>query len=110
MKTVAGPIQRPLRRALFTLLLCIAALCAMPQSASAQLYVVDPGQLTVGKYDFNTGIFNNTFIAPFNGFAVAVSGNTLFLSSAGGGTIGPNLGTVRTYDATTGAPINTSFI
>jgi hypothetical protein len=57
MQTPAESIRRPLRRALFTLLLCIAPLWAMPGSASAQLYVVKiaaiPG--TVGKYDATTG-------------------------------------------------------
>jgi hypothetical protein len=57
MKTVAGPIRRPLRRALFTLLFCIAPLWAMPGIARAQIYVVKIAGIpsTVGKYDATTG-------------------------------------------------------
>jgi YVTN family beta-propeller protein len=60
MKTVAGPIRRPLRRAPFTLLLCIAALWAMLKQARALLLYV--GQFTRSAIESRpaalSGLFN----------------------------------------------------
>src|SRR5208282_2158841 len=86
MKTIITSNSRPLRRALSTLLLGIAALSAMPKSARAQLYVAFGN--TVGEYDATTGaVINANFITGLNvnGYgsgALAVSGNNLFVSTA----------------------------
>jgi hypothetical protein len=67
MKTIITSNWRPLRRALCTLLLCIAALWAMPRSARAQIYATqvptDTG--TVSEYDATTGAaINAQFATP----------------------------------------------
>jgi hypothetical protein len=72
MQTSAESIRRPLRRALFTLLLCIAALWAIPRNAQAQLYVVNQTSpvwgSTVGKYDAYTGaVINAKLITELGG-------------------------------------------
>jgi hypothetical protein len=74
MKTIITSNWRPVRRALCTLLLCIAALWAMPRSARAQLYVSQYGNKTVGEYNLSTGTFNPSFITGLDepgGLAVA---------------------------------------
>src|SRR5271165_519116 len=97
---------RPLHRALFyTLLLCIAALWAMPRSAHAQLYVSENSS-TVGEYNATTGAAISSF-TPITGLSIpegiAVSGNNLFVAQEDNITVGE-------YNATTGAAINASFI
>jgi len=97
---------RPLHRALFyTLLLCIAALWAMPRSAHAQLYVSENSS-TVGEYNATTGAAISSF-TPITGLSIpegiAVSGNNLFVAQEDNNTVGE-------YNATTGAAINASFI
>jgi len=103
MKTIITSNWRPLRRALCIVLLCIAALWAMPRSAHAQLYV---GQgATVGEYNATTGAAINasliTGLSEAEG--VALSGSDLFVAEQGNNTIGE-------YSAATGAAINASFI
>jgi hypothetical protein len=104
VKTITSN-SRPLRRALCTLLLCIAALWAIPTSARAQLYVSQPFQGSIGEYNASTGIaINANFITGLNyPYGFALSGNTLFVANYGGTTVG-------TYNATTGAAINANFI
>ncbi len=103
--TSATPDRGLLRRAVYTFLLGVVAFCAIYGSARAQnLYV---GQYsTVSEYSAATGALNTTFSA-ITGFSyaygLAVSGNTLYVASEYGGTVG-------TYNAKTGAPINTNFI
>ena len=113
MKTIITSNWRPLRRAVCSLLLGIAALRAMPRSARAQLYVSQVGNGantgTVGTYDATTGaVINAKFITGVNDAgAIMLSGNTLFL--ANNGLFGTN-GEVGTYNATTGAAINANLI
>ena len=62
MKTIITSNWRPLRRAVCTLLLGIAALWAMPRSARAQLYVSQVGQRVtryLGEYNATTGAVIN---------------------------------------------------
>jgi hypothetical protein len=104
MRTIITSNSWPLRRALCTLLMCIAALWAMPRSAHAQLYISEnSGTGTIGEYDANTGKPINSILIMGLGqpLALALSGNNLFVPNYGAGTLGK-------YDATTGAP-NTNF-
>jgi hypothetical protein len=80
MKTPTESIRRPLRRALLTLLFCIAALWAMPTSAPAQLYV-GQDNYQVGAYDATTrATINAGFIASLpNPQGLALSDKTLFV-------------------------------
>jgi hypothetical protein len=89
-------IGRPLRRALCTVLIGIAALWALPTSARAQLYLTQPAIGTVSEYDATTGApINASLITGLDSpFALALEGNTLFVA---------NRFTVGAYDATTGA-------
>jgi sugar lactone lactonase YvrE len=112
MKAISTSNSRPLHRALYTLLLGIAALWAMPRNAHAQLlYVAEApgGSLgTIGTYDAGTGAaINATLITSATGLSgpvgLALSGNTLFVANINNNTIGK-------YDATTGAAINVPFI
>jgi hypothetical protein len=112
MQTSAESIRRPLRHALFTLLLCIATLWVMPRSARAQIYVAqDLGGLTpaVGKYNVTGAPINPSFITGFTFLkgptGLALSGNALYVAYGNGGG-----STVGKYDATTGALINANFI
>jgi hypothetical protein len=119
MKTIIISMGRPLRCALCTALIVIAALWALPGSARAQLYA-SQGSVggTVGEYDAVTGAaINASFITGLsfpNGLAVA--GNTLFMTIYGypgyGGPHGTGTltGLVGEYDATTGAPINANLV
>jgi hypothetical protein len=110
MKTIITSDGRPLRRALCTLLLGIAALWAMPTSARAQLYVGQFATNSVGEYNATTGAaINASFITGLAGNpGLALSGNDLFVLTNGANGSGP--GTVGEYDATTGAAINANFI
>jgi hypothetical protein len=101
-------------RALCTLLLCFAALWAVPRSARAQLYVnqdANPSsqqESGVSEYNIATGAaINASFIIGLNEpVALAVSGNDLFVANLVGGIAG----VVGEYNATTGAAINASFV
>ena len=107
MKTVISSPSRPLRRALCTALIGLAALWAMPSSAQ-RLYVAqyssgNPAVNSIGEYDATTGAaINARFITGLTGpYALAVSDNDLFVTNGNG---------VAEYNATTGAAINPSFI
>jgi PEP-CTERM motif-containing protein len=105
-KTIITSNSRPLPRALGTLLLCIAALWAMPASARAQvLFVGHQGDSIVGEYDATSGAaINASFITGVNRPAgLALLGNNLFVANFGSTTVGE-------YNATTGAAINANFI
>jgi len=111
-ETIVTSNWRPLRRALCTLLLGITALWTMPRNANAQLlYVCQAGNGpitsngSVGEYNAATGAaINANFITGLNyPWALALSGNTLFVSKYA-------IGTVGAYNATTGAPIDPNFI
>src|SRR5271166_4018835 len=110
MKTIITSNWRPMRRALCTLLIGIAAFWAAPRSARAQLYVVQFGNGAansgrVGEYDAATGAtINANFITGLDSpTALLLSGNTLFVANYDSGTVGE-------YNATTGAAINANFI
>ena len=106
MKTIITSNWRPPHRALFTLLLGIAALWAMPRSARAQvLYVSLNGANIVGEYDATSGAaINANLITGLNlPRGLALSGNNLLVSNVGGTTVGE-------YNATTGAVINATLI
>jgi hypothetical protein len=81
----------------------IAALWAMPRSASSQVLYVAEANGTVGKYNATTGVCDQSQLhhGLSLAYGLAVSGNTLFVSDLVGGTVGE-------YDATTGAAINGS--
>src|ERR1700722_15177603 len=101
MKIIHTSNWRPRHRA-FCTLLCVAALWAMPRSAHTQLYVSQVLASAVGEYNATGGAINTSFILLPPGddpVAIALSGNTLFVSNFGEGTVGA-------YNATTGAPIN----
>jgi hypothetical protein len=114
VKTITLSNCRPLRRSLYTLFLCIAALWANPRRASAQLYVNQQAPPTsqaesgVSEYNTTTGVaINANFITGLNEpVAIAVSGNDLFVANIVGGTAG----VVSEYNAATGTPINASFV
>ena len=107
MKTIITSNWRPLRPALCTLLLGIAALWAMPRSARAQLYVTQQTGVgsTVGEYNATTGAaINANFITGLDDpYGLALSGNNLFVACQFSNTVGE-------YNATTGVlvqfPIN----
>jgi hypothetical protein len=106
----------PLRRALCTALIGLAALWAMPSSARAQLYVSQqpPGN-TVGAYNATTGgAINARFITtgpgPSPPLDLAVSGNTLFVTNYGYPGKFSLPGAVGAYNATTGAAINANLV
>ncbi|MFZ0889898.1 MAG: hypothetical protein WA005_15740 [Candidatus Binataceae bacterium] len=107
MKTITSN-SRPLRRTVCILLMCIAALAGMAQSARAQLYVgQDVSNIygTVGKYTDTTGVpINANFITGLTDpEGLALSGNHLLVASYANGTVGE-------YNATTGELINANFI
>ena len=87
MKTILTSNWRPLHRALCALLLGIAALWAMPRSASSQVLYVADGNGRVSTYNATTGVaINANFITGLNEpYGLALSGNTLFVSSLAGG-------------------------
>ena len=98
VKTIIGSNSRPLRRALCTTLIGIAALWAMLGSTHAQVLYVSqeypiPGTGTVGKYDANTGaVINSSLITGvIHPAGLALLGNTLYVASAvaGGGRLAP---------------------
>jgi len=84
----------------------IAALCGTLSitAAHAQIYVANAGG-SVGEYDATTGVATNAnFITGLHApYALAVSGNNLYV-------LGANGGPVSEYNATTGAGINTNLI
>ena len=90
---------RPLRRALCTAVLGIAALWALPNNARAQLYVGQRMTGIVSKFDATTGIVINTDFIDNNAppYGLALSGNHLFVTSLRG---------VVEYNAATGTPID----
>ena len=96
---------KPLRCILCTLLLCIAALQALPGSAPAQLYVTEPGINTIGEYNATTrAAINPSFITGLNlPTGLVLSGSHFLVSNFNSNTVGE-------YDATTGALIDFSFI
>jgi hypothetical protein len=111
MKTIVESNPRPLCGALFyTLLLCISAFWAMPESARAQIYVSQTGSGansgTVSEYNATTGAVINANLITGVGQAGAIflSGNTLYVANAS------EFGTVGAYNATTGAAINANLI
>jgi hypothetical protein len=115
MKTIITSNWRPLHRALCTLLLCIAALWAMPRNACAQLYVSESGNNTVGEYNATTGapINANLITGLSEPAGIALSGNNLFVVNGVTTVVTPgqaNLCSVGEYDATTGAAINANLI
>ena len=98
---------RPLLRTLYTFVIAIAALWAVPRSAHAQLYVGNgPGLFgsgVVSKYSAKTGhVINDNFITGLSNppLALAVDDNTLFVSDHD---------SIGKYDATTGAVIKKDF-
>jgi WD40 repeat protein len=105
-KTMKTSIPRPLGLDLRAVLFYIAVLGMTPTSVQAQrIYISLPHSNTVGEYSARGAAINSNLIktglnAPI---WIAVSGNTLFVANASSGTIG-------TYNATTGAPINANFI
>ena len=96
-------------RAFCPFLIAIAVFLAMPRNAQAQLYVTQAYD-RISEYDTKTGeVINPSFVTGLNEpFALALVGNTLFVTNLAFGRRGE--GTVGKYDATTGAAINPSFI
>jgi hypothetical protein len=99
-------IPRPLGLVLREVLLCITVLATMPISVKAQrIYITVPHSNTVSEYSARGAAINANLITTGLNMPIwiAASGNTLFVANTGSGTIG-------TYNATTGAPINGRFI
>ena len=107
MKPIRPSNWKAKRRVLYTLVLGVTALWAMPECARAQLYVSQSTTNTVGKYDAATGaVINANFITgDINPIGLALSGDgtALFVASNSTGTVGK-------YNASTGAAINANFI
>src|SRR5437762_4459150 len=84
----------------------VAALCLIPVTGRAQIFVTNGGNNTIGEYNATTGAtINSAFIS--SGLSgpqgIALSGGNLFVANFNNGTIGE-------YNATTGATINPAFI
>ena len=92
-------------RAFYAFLIGIVMFCGMPRNAYAQLYVTLTGIGLVSEYDATTGkVINPKLITGLHvPRALALLGDTLFVSNYGNDTVGE-------YDAKTGAAINASFI
>src|SRR5437879_3772594 len=108
MKTNTKSNSGPLSRALAPLLLApvVAALCLIPVTGRAQIFVTNAGNNTIGEYNATTGAtINSSFISSGlnRPVGIALSGGSLFVTNVLGNTIGE-------YNATTGATINSSFI
>jgi hypothetical protein len=108
MKTDTKSNSGPLSRAFPALLLAtaVAAVCVVPVTGRAQIFVTNVNNSTIGEYNATTGAtINTSFIS--SGlevpFGIALSGGNLFVTNVGNNTIGE-------YNATTGATINSSFI
>jgi hypothetical protein len=96
VKTTVKSNSRPLPRALWAIVLGVAAIWAMPRNARAQvLYVGQSAINSVGEYDASTGAaINASFITGVGGSpALVLSGNDLFVE---------NGNTLSEYNATTG--------
>ena len=85
-----------------------SALWAMPGTARGQIiYESDNTTGTVGEYNLDGTPINASLITGLNQpLGIAVAGNNLYVITLDGGTIG----TVREYNATTGAVINPSLL
>jgi hypothetical protein len=84
-----------------------ALLIGAAGSASAQIYISEMGAGTVAKYDLLTGTpINTSFVSGLAGpVALALRDNALYV----GDFLSETSITNRTYDATTGASINSNF-
>lgn len=84
------------------------ALCAMPETTSAQIFETNWNNGTIGEYDAATGApINPSFISGLNvPVGLTISGGNLFVTNYGAGAGA----TIGEYDAATGALINPSFI
>jgi WD40 repeat protein len=83
-----------------------AALCLIPVTGRAQIFVTNLNNNTIGEYNATTGAtINSSFISSGLSFpfGIALSGGNLFVANVFNSTIGE-------YNATTGATINSSFI
>jgi hypothetical protein len=107
MQASIGSIRRPLLCTFYALLLCIAALCAMPRTAHAQLYVLDSNN-TISTHNDTTGaVLNPGFITGLSGpERFALSSNVLFRGEQRGT---PGTGTVSEYNTTTGAIVSANL-
>src|SRR5438034_9821006 len=83
----------------------VAALCLIPVTGRAQIFVTNEGNNTIGEYNATTGAtINSSFISGLDfPTGIALFGGNLFVANSGNNTIGE-------YNAATGAPINSSFI
>jgi len=84
----------------------VAALCLIPVTGRAQIFVTNIGNNTIGEYNATTGAtINSSFISSglSNPRGIVLSGGNLFVANRGNDTVGE-------YNATTGATINSSFI
>jgi hypothetical protein len=86
-------------------LVASAALCGIPGTAPAQIFVADSNLNTIGEYNATTGAPVN--FALVSGLSdpegIALSGGNLFVANS-------NIGTIGEYDATTGAPVNPTLV
>src|SRR5437773_10837931 len=102
-KSNSGPLSRPFTALLFAAV--VAALCLIPVTGRAQIFVTNFGNNTIGEYNATTGAtINSSFISGLDlPQGIALSGGNLFVANYNNNTIGE-------YNATTGATINNSFI
>src|SRR5438477_72696 len=103
-KSNSGLLSRPFAALLFAAV--VVALCLIPVTARAQIFVTNPGNNTIGEYNATTRPTTNL---SFSSSVVSVreglvsSGANMFVTNAGNTTIGA-------YNATAGATINPAFI
>jgi hypothetical protein len=104
MRTSIAPNWGAVLHALYGVLIGIAAFSGAAKTARAQLYVSQPGILTVSEYNASTGdVINARLISQLSApNGLAVEGNILYVANEDG--------TIGKYDATTGEAINANFI
>ena len=96
--------MKPMNTITRTLIILFAVLWTMSARAQDQIFVVNSGSSTVGKYDATTGEAINANFITGAGLptALALLDDTLFVAN--------QKGTVGKFNATTGEAINASFI
>jgi hypothetical protein len=88
-------------RLIVSSLAACAALCAMPGTTRAQIFVANFGAGTIGEYTTSGATVNAALISGLNGpFGIAVSGGNLFVTS---------LNTIGEY-TTSGATVNSALV
>src|SRR5205809_7405195 len=96
-KSDSGPLSRAFAPLLFAAV--AAALCLIPVTSRAEIFVTNSNNNTIGEYNATTGAtINSSFISSGLNVpgGIALSGGNLFVANFSNNTIG-------VYNATTGA-------